>query len=376
MQIRYLLWLPTLVLLVSSVAGCTSSDEVGCATDLECKGDRVCNASGQCMAPESSAPTNPNASDASVAPDTERVPDADSRPDADRGDAASDSDDAPDAAEFDAGVDADVADQPDAGDCPVARIRASISGENDWYRSTISTHPEETILLNADQSSGNITHYEWTILDRPRDSTQRLTPDDTFESPRLFVDLPGVYRVQLTVYDASSASICESRTNLTILANLDADLVVTLLWDTPNDPNQADEFGSDMDLHYLHENGRWNESPWDVFWRNSTVNWTPSEDEGDPSLNIDDTNGAGPESITHSGLEDVKYSVGAYYYSDSTLGASYATIKIYVHGQLEYEKRNEYIPGTGSFWHVADIEDQGATITEVNALSQGFPDSP
>ncbi|MFW6058249.1 MAG: PKD domain-containing protein [Persicimonas sp.] len=322
-----------------------------------------------------SAPANPDASDASDAPDTEQVPDADSRPDADRGDAATDSDEAPDAPELDVGADAEAAEPPDAADCPVPRIRASIAGEDDWYRSTILTHPEETIVLSAGQSSGNITHYEWTILERPG-STQRLTPDNTSESTRLFVDRSGAYRIQLTVYDTSGAAICESSTNLTILATLDADLVITLLWITPNDPIQTDEFGSDMDLHYLHENGRWNADPWDVFWRNSTVDWGLSGDEGDPSLEIDDTNGAGPESITHSGLEDVKYSVGAYYYSDSGLGASYATVQIYVHGQLAYEKRNEYIPGTGYFWHVADIEDRGATITEVDALTNGFPDSP
>ncbi|MFP4598353.1 MAG: hypothetical protein ACLFVJ_08875 [Persicimonas sp.] len=90
-------------------------------------------------------------------------------------------------------------------------------------------------------------------------------------------------------------------------------------------------------------------------------------------MDIDDTNGAGPEHINHSDLERVNYRVGAYYYSDSTLGESYATVRIYVHGQLEHEHANKLLETTGTFWEAASIRGPSGGITPIDRVTRGFP---
>lgn len=374
MPTRSLIWLSTTVALTFLLSGCTSSDETGCATDQQCKADRICNTAGRCVWPSGGGPDDSDASEAGDA-----VTSPDSGPDADAGESTPDIGDHPDAPRLDTGVDADPdadALNPDASDCRVASIRAQVQGEDEWHTSSLSTQPLVTVKLDASPSSGAISRYEWTILERPQGATQRLTPDSAYETPYLFLDLPGVYRVQLEVHGTAPQPDCprESTATFEIVASAQGDLQIKLLWDTPADPDQTDDFGSDLDLHYLHESGRWNDPPWDIFWRNSQADWGVQDDASDdPSLDIDDTDGAGPELLNHSGLEDVTYSVGAYYYSDSTLGASYATVRIYVQGQLEYEVEDKYMPATGSFWDVARIEDLGATITDVSKMYQGFP---
>ncbi|MFP4598444.1 MAG: choice-of-anchor D domain-containing protein [Persicimonas sp.] len=257
--------------------------------------------------------------------------------------------------------------------CPEAVAKAALQGSSP-RGDTIETIPLNTVEFDGSDSNdpdGSIDRYEWTILSRPNGSTQRLTPDSSVENPRLFLDLAGVYEVELKVYDDEGAASCGDPAVITIIAEPDDDVHVQLVWDTPSDPDQTDDHGTDLDLHYVHPNGRWNESPWDIFWRNRTADW---DDNGSgPSLDIDDTNGAGPENINHSGLDNLTYRTGVYYYSDSGLGASYATARVYVRGQLELEIKNKYMPGTGSFWDVATIQWPSGDVVPISRMYQGFP---
>ncbi len=257
--------------------------------------------------------------------------------------------------------------------CPEAVAKAALQGSSP-RGDTIETIPLNTIEFDGSDSSdpdGSIDRYEWTILSQPNGSTQRLTPDNSVEDPRLFLDLAGVYEVELKVYDDEGAASCGEPAIITIIAEPDDDVHVQLVWDTPSDPDQTDEHGTDLDLHYVHPNGRWNNPPWDIFWRNTTADWGDSG--SGPSLDIDDTNGAGPENINHSGLDNLTYRTGVFYYSDAGLGASYATVRVYVRGQLELEIKNKYMPGTNSFWDVASISWPSGEVTPISRMYQGFP---
>lgn len=263
--------------------------------------------------------------------------------------------------------------------CPRADAKAWIQGTN-REQENIQTIPLNTIQFDGSASTdqdGSIDRYEWTVLSRPQGSTQRLLPNNGVAQPRLFLDLAGTYEVELKVYDDQGAASCGDPAVITIVAVPEDDVHVQLVWDTPSDPDQTDAFGTDLDLHYLHPNGRWDDPPWDIFWRNPTADWgTTGNSADDPRLDIDDTDGAGPENVNHSGLENLDYRTGVYYYSDNTLGASYATMRIYVRGVLEMEVENKYMPRTGSFWDVGLVSWPSGNVTPVSRMYQGFPGAP
>jgi hypothetical protein len=260
--------------------------------------------------------------------------------------------------------------------CPTAQATAWVQGSS-TQQTSIQTDPLNTIQFdgsNSTDSDGSVTGYEWTILSRPQGSTQRLLPNSTEVNPRLFLDLAGTYEVELKAIDDQGAYSCGAPAVITIVATPNTDIHVQLVWDTPSDPDQSDSFGTDLDLHYLHPNGQWDSEPWDIFWRNPTADWGVTNDASDdPSLDLDDEDGAGPEEINHSDLENVQYRAGVYYYSDNTLGASYATLRVYWQGQLSIEIENQYMPRTGSFWDAVLIDGGSGNTTDISRMYQGFP---
>lgn len=268
-------------------------------------------------------------------------------------------------------------------DCPVSQFNAQIEGGRQHTAGgernaspNIDALPLDTVTFDASDSSdpdGSVERYQWTILDRPDDSTQRMQPNDD-EQSELFLDVAGTYEIELKVYDDKNTVSCNSEAIITIEARPEDDVHIQLVWDTPADPDETDDTGTDLDLHYLHPNGTWNEEPWDVYWRNQSPDWGQDGDSSDdPSLDIDDTDGAGPENINHSNLENKTYRTGVYYYSDEGFGPSYATVRIFVDGELAREMENKHMPETGVFWDVATIEWPGKDVAVVDRISNGFP---
>ena len=107
-----------------------------------------------------------------------------------------------------------------------------------------------------------------------------------------------------------------------------------MTWNTPNDPNQFDEgveVGADLDLHLAHPLAAvaagpdvdgdgapdmWFQQPFDCFWFNPVPDWGPMGPEGDPSMDVDDTDGAGPEIISLTEPEDgLAYSIAVHYWN-------------------------------------------------------------
>ena len=137
------------------------------------------------------------------------------------------------------------------------------------------------------------------------------------------------------------------------------------------------QFGADLDLHFLHPNGNWNTLPFDVFWSNPEAEWGAPGPSDNPSLDIDDTDGAGPENINMRDPESgVTYAVGVYYYDDTGFGPSYATVRMYIRGTQRFEWRDMYLPKGQSFWYVATIAWPSTDIFAVNQVQDGFPTRP
>ena len=282
--------------------------------------------------------------------------------------------------------------------CPKAEAAGSLGGGRP--STDITTVPLKTVQLSANDSrdpDGSIQRYEWSLIQKPEGSTTRLTPSNTAENPELYLDLQGTYKVELKVFDNQGQASCGDRAVVTIKAIPQDDIHVQLIWDTPADPDETNRCGADLDLHYLHPNGQWKHPKWDIYYKNKTSDWGQPGSEDDPRLDIDDTDGAGPENVNHSSPESgINYRVGVYYFRAEApdagfgrivgggscpdnepdhYGASYATVRIFIDGELQFEKKNKYMADTGYFWEVGVIQWPSGNITPLNQTSQGYPNA-
>ncbi len=72
-------------------------------------------------------------------------------------------------------------------------------------------------------------------------------------------------------------------------------------------------------------------------------------------MDLDDTDGAGPENFNLSHLTSgASYDVGVHYWDPHDLGTSYASIRIWVHGELVHTVEGVAMQGL-DLWHVGRI---------------------
>jgi hypothetical protein len=260
--------------------------------------------------------------------------------------------------------------------CPTAIAQGSISGGQP--NTALATVPQTVVQLDGSQSidpDGSITRYEWSIVSQPQGSEGiRLLPGPDVPNPSISVDAAGIYVIELTVFDDGGVASCGDPARVEITAIPTDDVHIQLVWMTPLDANLNDDSGTDLDLHFLHPLGQWNTPPYDIFWDNPTADWGPPGATGNPSLDLDDTNGAGPENINLSGPETgLSYSIGVYYYNDSSFGASYATVRVYVRGALSFEYRDVFLAERQDFWYVASLTWPSGQVSAVDRTQRGFP---
>jgi hypothetical protein len=242
--------------------------------------------------------------------------------------------------------------------------------------------------VDADGPEGRPVAYRWDVIERPAGSTAQ--PVERFENPRdpantgviddegtssalFFADLTGRYVIELVVEDAlgfraPSEACPQAPARVMIEARPNEDLHIELVWDTPGDPDQTDGNGADVDLHLLHPRGRnWAQAPLDCYYANASPDWGPAGPAGDPTLDIDDVNGAGPELISLNQPEDTtqlggQYRVGVDYYRSEDYtqdgggnwGPSRATVRIFL-GGVEAGSWSRELAATHEFWEVATI---------------------
>ena len=120
------------------------------------------------------------------------------------------------------------------------------------------------------------------------------------------------------------------------------------------DPDQTDGDGADLDLHLAHPTATaWFDRDLDCHYRNPTPSWGNGLTQS-ATLDVDDTDGAGPEKISLQEPEDTTdlgapYRVAVHYYSaeaglfgDGTdYGTSTATVRITFRGQAVEEFSRE-----------------------------------
>jgi len=197
----------------------------------------------------------------------------------------------------------------------------------------------------------------------------------------LYLDLVGVYVVELRTSDGRG---CEDSARVVVDAGQPGDGVhVELVWDTPGDADQADGMGTDVDLHFLHPMGMaWNAEPLDCYYANSRPEWGVMGPVNDPSLDIDDVDGAGPESLSFPQPEvtgEVPYRIGVHYYraelglNGENLGPSTATLRVFFNGERIHESARE-LGATGHFWEAAGLHwGDGPRVEVVDRYQEAFP---
>jgi hypothetical protein len=262
--------------------------------------------------------------------------------------------------------------------CPTAKIVVE-EGEE--------VIPQTVLHLDGTQSTaaaGSVKSWFWSVV-QPDGSQEIFLPNPTDPEPQFQANVVGLYEFKLDVFDDNGVKSCSPAT-YQVLVQPDEAIHVELTWVTPGDEDETDTGearGSDMDLHFTHPNATgpdldgngepdpWFDENWDAFWYNPKPNWAtfdPNADD-DPSLDRDDTDGAGPENLNlgvpeESGLLELptRYRVGVHYWDAHGFGDATATVRIFTYaleifsGTLELTEKDMWCVGE-IVWPTAVVED-------------------
>ena len=218
-----------------------------------------------------------------------------------------------------------------------------------------------------------ITDYIWEVVSHTGDAAYEFqwngqgTPLADFVIP-----IAGDYTIRLTVSNGEMLSADTAEARVSIRSVPLAQVHVELVWDDTD---------NDQDLHMvnLQQDDRVCGIPWDVHWRNKNPVWRTDWPAGagpNPTLDIDDTNGLGPENIRIRRPEPGVYRVFVHYFSED--GTSLApptrnTVRIYLNG-LQVAEYRRTLEEEKALWAVADIawfEDGNGTVTPYPSDSPG-----
>jgi hypothetical protein len=179
--------------------------------------------------------------------------------------------------------------------------------------------------------------YTWGIVRRPAaaDASRQPTPTDQ-PTTEVLLDAAGLWEVQLQVVNA--LGVPSTPTKCVIDAVPVDQLHVELSWSGAT---------SDLDLHLAEDDAPFYSVPGDVSWCNRNPNWgAPGSATDDPSLDLDDDRGFGPENINVREPADGAYPVRVHLFDDGDDGDVTATVSVFTSGQLVHTsskvlRRNE-----------------------------------
>jgi len=241
--------------------------------------------------------------------------------------------------------------------------------------------PLDDVVLTSARSSAppgrTLTNRRWELVMRPTDSTVVLTAGSSITSPttaftfnssgvnRRGLDVAGTYVVGLVVTD--NMGVASARATITLQAVPGSGVTVQLTWNHPS---------ADIDLHLMRDPGPVN-SPNDCYYANCKPGsgnrpiWDGANaagEGGNPTLDVDDTDGIGPETITVTEALAGRYTVGVHVFGGSSGVGVKCNVKVFINSSLraEYEKT---LPNNRDFWTVADIMVPSSLVNEVDTVT-------
>lgn len=253
----------------------------------------------------------------------------------------------------------------DDPETPKARVELIAGADADKPIAVCSTDPSEieaiseSATLIGDQSYDPndlaITEAYWTGVLRPNGSQAAVptVPTTQINIPGFVPDLVGTYGFELVVVNEAGVPSDPCYTELEAIPA--QDLWVEMFWD---------HSGDDMDLHLTRAGGDLRTNA-DCYYANCVFNgpdWGPGGASGDPSLDLDDIPGTGPENINVDTPEDVTYGVFVHDYPGSSYqSANAVTVNVYLSGVLAWSDTRD-ISGENSDTHFADVDWANQTV--------------
>jgi len=190
--------------------------------------------------------------------------------------------------------------------------------------------------------------YYWTLSSQPSGSGAELSSDG--DSASMLVDLAGDYMVSLLVQN--SVGIYSETATCSFTAIPSDAIHVELTWNT-------DE--TDLDLHMLDGDAELFSKPGDVCYCNPNPSWGSAGSDDDPTLDLDEMYGYGPENTNIEIPADGEYPVLVHYFLDHGGGATTATVRVYLNGDLTWEGYE--LLENKDLWSVGTISWPDATFT-------------
>ncbi len=227
----------------------------------------------------------------------------------------------------------------------------------------------DTVSVSASGSDpdGGSVSWMWTVTSRPVGSSS-MPSTPTSASTNFFMDAVGDYTLQACATDDEGEVAC---CEVMVTATPSSGIQVELSW--------ADDFG-DVDLHVLNvtrtePDGWWTTD--DCHWRNTTPDWGPAGAAANPSLDLDDRDGLGPENVTiDTSPAAGDYAVGVHYFCSEEMGPTEATIRVFCDGALIATYDGITLDGTDSWVTVAEIEYPACRGRSINDVTVGAATLP
>jgi hypothetical protein len=220
---------------------------------------------------------------------------------------------------------------------------------------TIDTRPLATITVEGSGvDDGMIVASGWTLRSEPMGAASEPPSPPNSARASFRPLLAGEYTLELFVRD-DDGNVATCTTLVRAIAT--EGLRVEVFWNTD---------GTDMDTHLMRPDGVTWFTDDDCYYGNCQrggLSWPPGGAEDDPSLDIDDTDGFGPENINIESPIDGTYRVAI----DAFRGAANTTVRIYCGGSTT-EPRQTFGPvfidsSSNDLWRVADVTISGASCT-------------
>lgn len=227
----------------------------------------------------------------------------------------------------------------------------------------VTTVPLTPVEITATaEDDGTIARWQWTTTMQPDGSAARNPTPRTMPTTSFTPDIAGIYEVTVTATDDDGMTgTCVTRVEA---GNVDG-LRVEMFWDTNR---------TDMDTHLLNPTGTMWVGRDDCYYGNCVggpvLEWgVTGVTEDNPRLDIDDTDGFGPENINIERPVPGTYRVAIHNYRGD--GPNRTTVRIYCGGSTTTPMAT-FGPvalrgGSDDFWRVADVTigPGGCTITDL-----------
>ena len=230
-----------------------------------------------------------------------------------------------------------------------------------------AVEPLDDVEFSSDQSSasrtgGTIVSSAWSVIAQPPESNATLANATGVTTRFHFsssagnvngIDAAGTFTVGLIITD--DLGVVSTQCSVTVNAIPRAGLHVQMTWDVAV---------NDIDLHVARNGTNWCSND-DCYYGGRTRNWGGGD--SDPSLDIDDLSGFGPENVNIEAPVDGDYTIGVGMYSHSADAT--VTVRIFIGGQLEFEGFQTM--REGETWLPARVEQRSgiSTLVELNDTS-------